>query len=160
METKQLPHIAQSPAQAEEYPKVYLYRRIVQAKLYIDANYAEEIDLDNISDEAYFSKFHFIRLFKSIYGKTPHQYLQATRIDAARQLLRDNKPVAEACFSVGFQSLTSFSGLFKKLTGETPSAFLLRQKSVREQIRATPLSFIPGCYAHRLGLHENSNFEE
>jgi len=34
----------------QEYPKVYLYRRIVQAKLFIDANYADEIDLNNISD--------------------------------------------------------------------------------------------------------------
>ncbi len=59
----------------EQYPKVYLYQRIVQAKLFIDRNYADKIDIDNISDEAFFSKFHFIRLFKRIYGKTPYQYL-------------------------------------------------------------------------------------
>lgn len=59
----------------DQYPKMYLYKRIVQAKLYIDNHYANNIDLNDISDEAYFSKFHFIRLFKSIYGKTPHQYL-------------------------------------------------------------------------------------
>jgi hypothetical protein len=40
--------------ETEEYPKIYLYRRIVQAKLFIDSHYAEKIDLDNISDEAYF----------------------------------------------------------------------------------------------------------
>ena len=73
----------------EQYPKVYLYRRIVQAKLFIDNNYAENIDLDNISDEAYFSKFHFIRLFKNIYGKTPHQYLIFVRIEKAIELLKD-----------------------------------------------------------------------
>ena len=48
------------------YPKVYLYQRIVKAKLFIDAHYSKTIDLDNISDEAYFSKFHFIRTFKKI----------------------------------------------------------------------------------------------
>jgi hypothetical protein len=37
----------------EKYPKVYLYRRIVQAKLYIDTSYTENIDLENIADEAY-----------------------------------------------------------------------------------------------------------
>jgi len=51
------------------HPKIYLYRRVVQAKLYMDKNYAENIDLNNIADEAFFSKFHFIRLFKKSYGK-------------------------------------------------------------------------------------------
>ncbi len=71
----------------EQYPKAYLYRRIVQAKLFIDSNYTDNIDLDNISDEAYFSKFHFTRLFKKIYGRTPHQYLTFVRIEKAMLLL-------------------------------------------------------------------------
>ena len=49
----------------EEFPKVYLYRRIVQSKLFMDKNFAENIDTDDISEEASFSKFHFLRLFKS-----------------------------------------------------------------------------------------------
>lgn len=145
---------------AEEYPRVYLYARIVQAKLFMDNNYADEIDLNNISDEAYFSKFHFIRLFKSIYGKTPHQYLQSVRIEKAQQLLRNEKTVSEACFFVGFKSLTTFSGLFKKFTGESPSAFLARQKEIKSQVRNAPLSFVPGCFAWQHGWTENSNFEE
>ena len=67
----------------DEYQKAYLYRQIVQAKLYIDQHYAENIDVQNIAYQAHFSKFHFLRLFKSIYGKTPHQYspkrMRATR---------------------------------------------------------------------------------
>jgi hypothetical protein len=43
------------------YPKVYLYKRIVQAKLFMDQNYASPIDLNNIADEAFFSKLQFIR---------------------------------------------------------------------------------------------------
>ena len=53
------------------YPRSYLYRRIVLAKLYIDANYAENINLDLVAGEAHFSKYHFIRLFKQAYSKTP-----------------------------------------------------------------------------------------
>lgn len=144
----------------EQYPKVYLYIRMVQAKLFIDNHYADEIDLDNISDEAYFSKFHFIRLFKSIYGKTPHQYLQSVRIEKAQQLLRNGTTVSDACFLVGFNSLTTFSGLFKKIAGESPSSYLARHKETKEKTRATPLAFIPGCYAYQHGWLENSNFEE
>ena len=70
------------------YPKVYLYRRIVQAKLFIDSHYQESLDLEAIADEAFFSKFHFIRLFKDSYGKTPYQYLTYVRIEKAKGLLK------------------------------------------------------------------------
>jgi len=139
---------------AEQYPKVYLYRRIVQAKLFIDCNYADNIDLDNIADEAYFSKFHFIRLFKKIYGKTPHQYLIVVRIEKAMQLLRTNQPVSDVCYAVGFESLSSFSGLFKRVVGVTPSAFLTQQQQIRIQILKTPLKFVPGCFAYQNGWGE------
>src|SRR5689334_12195942 len=86
------------------YPKVYLYRRIVQAKIFIDTNYAQPIDLGNISDEAIFSKFHFIRLFKKTYGYSPHQYVIKVRIDRAMELLRANATVSETCYAVGFES--------------------------------------------------------
>lgn len=144
----------------EHYPKVYLYRRIVQAKLFIDNNYAEKIDLDNISDEAYFSKFHFIRLFKAIYGKTPHQYLKSCRIDKAQQLLQAGKPVTEVCFLVGFDSLSSFSGLFKSVVGMSPSTYLAEHRQKRTRVNKAPHTFVPGCYAYQNGWFENSNFEE
>ncbi|WP_220100884.1 helix-turn-helix domain-containing protein [Chitinophaga oryzae] len=137
-----------------EYPRVYLYIRIVQAKLFIDNHYADEIDLENIADEAYFSRFHFIRLFRSAYGKTPHQYLKSVRIEKARQLLKEDKTVAEACFSVGFQSLTTFSGLFKKIVGESPSSYAARHKEMKKQISEKPLAFVPSCYAYQHGWLE------
>ncbi|MBS1596908.1 MAG: helix-turn-helix transcriptional regulator [Bacteroidetes bacterium] len=144
----------------EQYPKIYLYRRIVQAKLFIDANYADNIDLDNISDEAYFSKFHFIRLFKNIYGKTPHQYLIAVRIDRAMQLLKSDKPVSDTCYAVGFESLSSFSGLFKRIVGITPSIYLMQQQKIKAQIKSSPLTFVPGCFAEKNGWLKNRNFRE
>src|SRR3546814_20445532 len=92
---------------AEQYPKVFLYRRIVQAKRFIDDHYAERIELDAISGEAYFSKFHFIRLFKSIYGKTPRNYLQYVRIARSKTLLEQGFYTAETGFAVGFESTKS-----------------------------------------------------
>ncbi|MES2747201.1 MAG: AraC family transcriptional regulator [Bacteroidota bacterium] len=145
---------------AEQYPKVYLYRRIVQAKLFIDNNFADKIDLNNISDEAYFSKFHFTRLFKSIYDKTPHQYLTSVRIEKAMQLLRTGISVSEVCFAVGFDSVSSFSGLFKRITGMSPSTYLGQQQQLQLQISKKPMAFVPGCYAHQNGWLENSNFED
>jgi AraC-like DNA-binding protein len=142
------------------YPKVYLYRRIVRAKLFIDNNYSENIDLNNIADEAFFSKFHFIRQFKKIYSKTPHQYLTVVRIEKAMQLLRTDIAVSEVCYAVGFESLGSFSGLFKRIVGLTPSAYLLHQQQIKAQILKAPLNFIPGCFAEKKGWKKKSNFEE
>ena len=144
----------------EQYPRVYLYKRIVQAKLFIDKHHADNIDLDNISDEACFSKFHFIRLFKKIYSKTPHQYLISVRIEKAATMLSDGKSATETCYAVGFDSVSSFSGLFKKITGSSPSDFYIIQQQLKKEIANTPLKFVPGCFAFQHGWTKNSNFEE
>ena len=144
----------------EQYPKIYLYKRIVQAKLFIDNNYSQKIDLNNISDEACFSKFHFLRLFKSVYDKTPHQYLIKTRIENAKYFLRGGYAVSDTCFQVGFDSITSFTGLFKKCEGKTPSEYQKQNKIREEKIKTRPLQFIPNCFAEQKGWIKNSNFQE
>jgi AraC-like DNA-binding protein len=138
----------------DQYPKIYFYRRLVQAKLFIDSNYAEKIDLGNIANEAYFSKFHFIRRFKNIYRKTPHQYLIFVRIEKAMELLKTGIPVSEVCYAVGFESLSSFSALFKRIVGITPSTYLAQQQIIKAQIIKSPLTFIPGCFAEKYGWLE------
>ena len=138
-------------AETYEYPKVYLYRRIVQAKLFIDDKYAEKIDLDNIADEAYFSKFHFIRQFKKIYGKTPHQYLIQVRLKHALDLLSKGYAVSDVCALVGFESLSSFSGLFKRTMGKTPSAYLEQQLQRLKNSQNAPEQYVPGCFAKNFG---------
>ena len=145
---------------AEQYPKIYLYKRIVQAKLFIDSDYPHKIDLGNISNEACFSKFHFIRLFKCIYGKTPYQYLSQVRIEKAKYFLRLDYAVSDCCFQVGFNSITSFTGLFKKCEGKTPSEYQRQHKIREEKIKAKPLHFIPNCFAEQNGWTKNSNFQE
>jgi AraC-like DNA-binding protein len=135
----------------ERYPKIFLYRRLVQAKLFIDRHYADNIDVGEIADEAYLSPFHFIRQFKTIYHKTPHQYLIAVRIGKAKELLKAGMPVSEVCYAVGFESLSSFSGLFKRVERITPSTYLKRQQQIKAQIKESPLSFIPACFAEKSG---------
>ena len=144
----------------EIYPKIYLYKRIVHAKLFVDNNYWHNIDLNNIADEAFFSKFHFIRLFKKIYGKTPHQYITVVRIEKAKQLLQTESSISNVCYSVGFNSISSFTGLFKKIVGVTPSAWQIQQQKTKEAVLTSPLNFIPNCFAEKKGWIKKSNFEE
>lgn len=150
----------QDNEELEGYPKFYLYKRIVQAKLFIDNNSAEDIDLDRISNEAYFSKFHFIRLFKKMVGRTPHQYLATVRMEKARQLLSKGVAVSEVCASIGFESVSSFSGKFKTAFGQTPGSYLSNQAKRRAELAVHPLKFIPACISAQTGWLKNSNFEE
>jgi AraC-like DNA-binding protein len=133
----------------EPYPKVYLYRRIVNAKLFIDDHFAEKIDLDNIADEAYFSKFHFIRLFSDVYKKTPYQYLSFKRIEKAKELLANELSVSQVCYMVGFESVSSFTGLFKRMVGQTPAAYQLKRHQRKMEVAEAPLKFIPNCFAEK-----------
>lgn len=105
------------------YSKEYLTARLIKAKLFIDQNYDRPIDLTAIAGASHFSKFHFIRQFKVFFGKTPHQYLTMVRIEKAKYLLRSHETVSSVYFQLGFDSITSFTGLFRKMTGATPSAY-------------------------------------
>lgn len=142
------------------YPKVYLYRRIVQAKLYMDTHFEERLDLNNIAGEAAFSKYHFIRLFRKSVGKTPHQYLMTVRIEIAKQLLQTGLPVADVCVSVGFESISSFTGLFKRMEKVTPSDYRRFQLRKKKEISHIPLKYIPHCFAEKRGWTKKSNFQE
>src|SRR4029078_10005365 len=94
-----------------------IYQRIATAKIYIDNNYHEPIDLDQVSQQAFLSKFHFHRLFRQIYRRTPHQYLTWKRMNKAKDLLSENKPVTEVCNEVGFDIIGSLRVISKKDIG-------------------------------------------
>ncbi|MFL5811546.1 MAG: AraC family transcriptional regulator [Flavisolibacter sp.] len=124
----------------------HLYPRLVAAKVFIDENYHESLDLEEISQKAFLSRFHFHRLFLQVYKRTPHQYLTSKRIDKAKNLLAENKKVTEVCNEVGFESIGSFSVLFKKEIGFAPQyyrnmAWLKKQKALEE-----PKTVIPYCF--------------
>jgi AraC-like DNA-binding protein len=133
-----------------------LYERIVAAKLFIDENYQEPINLDEISRQAFFSRFHFHRLFSRIYKKTPHQYLTLKRIDRAKQLLTEEKTVSEVCSEVGFESLGSFSMLFKKEMGFAPTYYRNMAWLKKQKEKEQPKAFIPHCFIESYKLNENN----
>lgn len=107
----------------------------------MDLRYPEPLDLDRMAAEAGFSKFHFARAFKDVYGETPASYLTRRRVERAKDLLRSaNLTVTEVCMLVGFSSLGSFSTRFSGLVGMSPSAF---QRASAARGGPPP---IPGCF--------------
>lgn len=103
------------------YGRGSITKRIIGAKKFIDRHYPENIDLDRIARKACFSKYHFIRLFRKHYGRTPYQYLAEVRVARAKELIRSGMTVRGACFAVGYNSMTSFSKRFGQMTGSAPS---------------------------------------
>ena len=123
-----------------------LYERIVAAKVFIDENYHEPISLEDISQKAFLSRFHFHRLFSQVYKKTPHQYLTSKRIEKAKDLLSENKQVTEVCNEVGFESLGSFSVLFKKEIGFAPQYYRNMAWLKKQKAKEQPKAVIPHCF--------------
>lgn len=124
-----------------------IYERVITAKMFMDDNFHEPLDLEQISQQAFFSRFHFHRLFTRIYHKTPHRYLTEKRINLARELLcGDDLTVAEICSRVGFESMGSFSVLFKKEMGYPPRNFRNIALLKKKQSKESPRSFIPNCF--------------
>jgi AraC-like DNA-binding protein len=122
--------------------------RLNRARAFIDLCYELPLNLDEISSHACFSRYHFLRLFRRAFNKTPHQYLVERRIERAKELLSENDlRVTDVCFEVGFQSLGSFSSLFHKSVGHPPITF--REKSRETQAAKRQ---IPGCFLVMYGL--------
>jgi AraC-like DNA-binding protein len=87
-------------------------------------------------------------LFRQAFNKTPHQYLIERRIERAKELLTaDDVRVTDVCFEVGFQSLGSFSSLFRKCVGAAP--FTYRQRARETQ---SAKKQVPGCFLMMFGL--------
>jgi AraC-like DNA-binding protein len=99
---------------------------VIRIRNFIEDNFDKELTLNLLSRTQHTSKFHMLRLFKKYYGLTPKQYLINKRLAASKSNLKKGMPVAETCFSVGFESPCSFSTLFKNKTGLTPVEFQKR----------------------------------
>lgn len=124
-----------------------IYKKIVDAKVFIDEHFDSPIDLDAIAGEACLSRYHFHRLFRRIYKRTPHQYLTFKRIDHAKRILAAaDCTVGEVCMRVGFESIGSFGVLFKKEIGVAPGEYRAALKHSRAMAEEQPRRVIPHCF--------------
>ncbi|MCK1738689.1 helix-turn-helix transcriptional regulator [Bradyrhizobium sp. 138] len=107
-------------------------RRAVEAALWIDDNSHEEVDLEQAANQAGLSPFHFLRLFSSVLGVTPHQYLVRSRLrHAARLLADDGIAVTDVAYDVGFGDLSNFVRTFHRAAGVSPTKFRQASKGER-----------------------------
>ena len=97
---------------------------ITRAKDYICEHQSEKLSLGQVAKAVNMSAFYFCKMFKKITGVNFTDYLSRVRIEKAKNLLLNpNLRVSEIAFEVGFQSLTHFNRVFKKLLGQSPTDY-------------------------------------
>jgi AraC-like DNA-binding protein len=107
----------------EVYLPQYHYVHVRQSKSFMEKYLSDRIELEKIAATAFMSRFHYIRIFKRVYGVSPRQYLKDLRINRAKKLLKEGIKVAHVCVDVGYDSLPTFCNAFKKATGYSPAAY-------------------------------------
>jgi AraC-like DNA-binding protein len=112
------------------------YRRLHRARDYMDSCFPQDLSVASIARVAHLSPFHFQRMFKLAFGLTPMQYLQARRLHIAKRLLAtSDRDVTSICIGVGFESLSTFSWLFRKRFGRSPRAYRRQSRWPRKSAR-------------------------
>jgi AraC family transcriptional regulator len=101
-----------------------IYRRVSMARQYIDAHYLQELSLDHLASVSAFSKYHFLRCFKQVYGMAPYQYVLQLRLNAAMRLLRLGRmSLTEIAEHTGFGDRRALNKAFRKAYGINPGSF-------------------------------------
>lgn len=97
---------------------------ITRAKQFIEEHYQEDLSLGLVSRAVNTSTFYFCKMFKKGTGINFTDYLSRIRIEKAKNLLLNpNLRISEIAYEVGFQSLTHFNRIFKKLAGQSPTQY-------------------------------------
>src|SRR6202048_2564937 len=108
-------------------------RRAVETALWIDAHSHRPIAREHAAAQAGTSPFHFLRLFSSVLGVTPHQYLVRSRLrHAARLLADDERSVTDIAYDVGFGDLSNFVRTFHRAAGVSPRRFREASRGMRK----------------------------
>lgn len=120
--------------EVEQFPgrrpatRAELYRRLHRGRDFLSSCHAQPVSVAQAAQAAHLSPYHFHRMFKLAFRQTPNQFLQECRLAAARRLLLGtDEPITSICLAIGFESLGSFSWLFRKRFGLSPSHFRVQQ---------------------------------
>jgi AraC-like DNA-binding protein len=130
-------------------------RHLLRGKDLADARYTEPIGVDDMAQAAGLSRAHFSREFRRAFGETPRAYLLTRRLERAAALLRNtDRSVADICFSVGLQSVGSFTTSFGRAYGMSPTAYRAAHPPAAQQ------ALVPTCVLRRYGRPKHSTNRE
>jgi len=97
---------------------------VVRARAFIAEHLGEQLGLHQVAQAAHMSAFYFCKIFKGATGLTFTDYIARARVEKTKQLLLNpHMRVSEAAYEAGFQSLSQFNRVFRRIVGEAPSAY-------------------------------------
>src|SRR4051794_22378042 len=130
-------------------------RHLLRAKDLADSRYTQRLGVDDMARAAGLSRAHFSRQFRRAFGEPPHAYLLTRRLERAAALLRNtDHSVADICFSVGLQSVGSFTTSFSRTYGASPTAYRAKFPPASEH------ALIPACVLRAYARPQRSTFRE
>jgi AraC-like DNA-binding protein len=130
-------------------------RHLLRAKDLADARFFEPLGVDDMARAAGLSRAHFSREFRREFGESPHAYLLTRRLERAAALLRTtDRSVADICFSVGLQSVGSFTTSFTRTFGVSPTAYRATFPP------ASQYALVPACVVRAYTRPQRSTFRE
>jgi AraC-like DNA-binding protein len=98
---------------------------VERATAFITKNFTNSFSLDELARQSFLSKFHLLRVFKSVTGLTPYAYQMQLRLNEARRLIFQDKSLTEIAYELGFTDQAHFTNTFKKhANGANPSNLL------------------------------------
>jgi AraC family transcriptional regulator len=109
--------------QAKASTREGVFRDLNRSRDYALSSIGSKLSLDELAGIACMSPFHFHRLHRQAFGETPHEFITRARLQRATRLLQAGKHVIDVSLAVGFESVPTFSRLFKSRLGMTPGAF-------------------------------------
>ncbi|MCZ8354379.1 MAG: helix-turn-helix domain-containing protein [Cyclobacteriaceae bacterium] len=116
----------------KEITKTDLNNRLKLAIKFMKANVKRNLTLAELADKANLSPYHFQRLFKEVYERTPQQYFTRLRLkEVCKQLTKTKLSVSLIAAQVGFTDESSFIRLFKKELKQTPLAYRKNKKTLQ-----------------------------
>jgi AraC-like DNA-binding protein len=105
----------------------YRIRHVIN---YINENIYEKIDIEQLASLTKWKKHHFIRIFSSIIGNTPYQYILFHKMEIAKALLEEtDQPINEIAFDLGFVNYSNFGHVFKKICHTSPENYRKTKKA-------------------------------
>ena len=130
-------------------------RHLLRAKDLADAWYFQPLGVDDLARAAGLSRAHFSREFRRTFGESPHAYLLTRRLERAAALLRNtDHSVADICFSVGLQSVGSFTSSFTRTYRCSPTAYRASFPPASQH------ALVPTCVLRAYMRPKNSTFGE
>ena len=129
----------------------FQYKKICSGRDYLQEHYTDAFSLSKVANYSCMSPYHFSRVFTCVFGESPNTYVTRLRIEKAKKMLvMENVSISDICTEVGYSSIGSFSSLFRKKVGISPSQYRRKLRSLSNETYRFPMQSIPLCFAQNL----------